>query len=270
MRGQLAATPRSLPGAEGGGTASGQLAQLEGRLSQYRAQGWTDAHPDVVYTRQQIARLRPFAAQEARSRHFGHSQSRYVSLRAMMAEREATLAAASARRAQLQGDLGQLTARQTTEPGMAAEQARLSRDYEVLKQQYDQLLASREQVRLRGDVATRTPPLNVQVVEPPSVPSVPAAPNRPIFLTAVLILALGAGIAAAFVAGQLQTTFPTQQRLASVTGLPVLGTVSEVVTAPLRALRRKRLLWLGGAGGALAASWAVLILVEFWQRSSVA
>ncbi len=89
----------------------------------------------------------------------------------------------------------------------------------MLKQQYDQLLGNREQVRLRSDVQSRTSPLNVQVVEPPSVPSVPAAPNRPIFLTLVLIVALGAGVAAAFVAGQLQTTFPTQQRLAAVTGL---------------------------------------------------
>jgi polysaccharide biosynthesis transport protein len=140
----------------------------------------------------------------------------------------------------------------------------------VLKQQYDQLLANREQVRLRSDVQTRTSPLTIQVVEPPSVPSVPAAPNRPIFLTAVLILGLGAGVAAAFVAGQLQTTFPTQRKLAEVTGLPVLGTVSEVLTAPARARRRQHLIWLGGAGAALAASWAVLILVEFWQRSSVA
>ena len=102
------------------------------------------------------------------------------------------------------------------------------------------------------------------------MPSVPAAPNRPILLTVVLMFGVGAGIAAAFLAGQLQTTFPTQSKLAGVTGLPVLGTVSEVVTAPERARRRQRLIWLGGAGAALAASWAVLILVEFWQRSSAA
>lgn len=273
MRGQLAATPQTIPGLDGGGTstASGQLAQLEGQLNRYLAQGWTASHPDVVATRQQIERLRPFAAQERRSGGGGGIQNpAYVSLRAMMAEREAQLAASTARRNQLQSDLGQLTARQTTEPGMAAEQSRLSRDYDVLKQQYDQLLANREQVRLRSDVASRTSPLTVQVVEPPSVPSVPAAPNRPIFLTLVLMLAVGAGVAAAFVAGQLQTTFPTQQRLAAVTGLPVLGTVSEVVTAPERARRRQRLYWLGGAGAALAASWAILIVVEFWQRSSVA
>ena len=141
------------------------------------------------------------------------------------------------------------------------------RDYEVLKQQYDQLLANREQVRLRSDVQTRTSPLTIQVVEPPSIPGVPAAPNRPVFLSLILIIGIGAGIAVAFVKGQLQTTFPTQNRLAALTGLPVFGTLSEVVTPPERLRRRQQLLWLGGAGAALAGSYAILILIEFWQRS---
>jgi succinoglycan biosynthesis transport protein ExoP len=273
MRSQLAATPQQLPGAEGSGgaTASGQLAALEGQVASMLARGWTESHPDIVYGRQQIARLRPFAEQERRSGNTGGiSNPSYVSLRAMMAEREATLAAAQARRNQIQTDLAQLSSRQSTEPGLAADQTRLNNDYNVLKQQYDQLLANREQVRLRSEVQARTSPISVQVVEPPSVPTVPAAPNRPVFLTAILIVGLGAGVAAAFLAGQLQTTFPTQNRLAEATGLPVLGTISEVVTAPERARRRQRLVWLGGTGGALAASWAILIVVEFWQRSMVA
>ena len=108
----------------------------------------------------------------------------YVSLRAMMAEREAQLAAATRAATSSSPTSPSSASRQSTEPGLAAEQTRLTRDYEVLKQQYDQLLANREQVRLRSDVQTRTSPLTIQVVEPPSVPSVPAAPNRPIFLTA--------------------------------------------------------------------------------------
>jgi hypothetical protein len=50
----------------------------------------------------------------------------------------------------------------------------------------------------------------------------------------------------------------------------VLGTISEVVTAPARALARRRLVWLGGGAGALGAAWALLMAVEFWQRSTVA
>jgi polysaccharide chain length determinant protein (PEP-CTERM system associated) len=270
MRGQLSATPTSLPGTDGGTTASGQIAALEGQINQNLARGWTEQHPDIQSLRQQIARLRPYAQAERGGPAAGASNPSYVSLRAMLSEREAQLVAATARRNQLQSDLAQLTSRQSTEPSLAAEQERLNNDYEVLKQQYDQLAANREQARLRSDAARNTSPLAIQVVEPPSVPGVPAAPNRPIFLTAVLVLALGAGVAVAFVLGQLQTTFPTQNRLAAVTGLPVLGTLSEVVTPPERTRRRQRLVWLGGAGAALAGCYAVLILVEFWQRSGVA
>jgi polysaccharide biosynthesis transport protein len=270
MRAQLNATPQTTPGLEGASTASGQLSSLEGQLNQYLARGWTDSHPDIIALRQQIERVRPYAAAERRNGTSGMPNPAYVSLRAMMSEREAQLGAASARRSQLQSDLAQLSARQSTEPGLAAEQARLTRDYEVLKQQYDQLLGNREQVRLRGDVQARTSPINVNVVEPPSVPTAPISPNRPIFLTLVLFVAFAAGVGVAFVMGQLQTTFPTQNKLAEVTGLPVLGTLSEVVTPPERARRRQRLVWLGGAGAALAASWAVLILFDLWQQSTVA
>jgi hypothetical protein len=50
----------------------------------------------------------------------------------------------------------------------------------------------------------------------------------------------------------------------------VLGSVSEVFTAERRARHRQRMKWFTGAGSALAACYALLMLVEFWQRSTVA
>jgi hypothetical protein len=117
---------------------------------------------------------------------------------------------------------------------------------------------------------TKTDAVQVKVIDPPSKPTVPVAPNRPVFLTGILFLALFAGAGAAFAKGQLQTTFPTQSRLEQVTGLPVLGSISEVFTAERRAQQRQRLKWFAGATGALATSYVLLMLVEFWQRSTVA
>ncbi len=273
LRSQMAGIPAAIatPGV-GGGFASNQIAALESQLSTAQARGWTDRHPDVVATRAEIARLRPQAAAERRNGGGvagGTPNPAYVSLRAMAAEKEAQVAAATARKNQIQQAMAQLAAA-TNEPGLVSEQAQLSRDYEVMKREYDKLLQDREQVRLRGDVASKTDAINFRVIEPPSRPQVPAAPNRPIFLSVILILALGAGAGAAFVAGQLQMTFPTQARLAQVTGLPVLGSVSEIFTAEKRALQRQRLKWFAGAGGALAGGYALLMLVEFWQRSTVA
>lgn len=279
MRGQLAATPATIPIAGGGGVALGgpagsQVAALEVQLSQYLGRGFTDQHPDIISIRSQLARLRPQAAAERRiapaAGASGIPNPSHTSLRAMMSEREAQLAGAQTRRAQLQADLTQLGTRQASAPGAAAEQQRLNRDYEVLRQQYDRLLSDREQLRLRSDIQTRTSGMTVRVVEPPRVPDAPASPNRPLFLTIILVAAIGAGLAAAFLKGQLQTTFPTQNRLADATGLPVFGAISEVLNRRDRGRRRQRLMWLTGGSAALAGSYALLMAVEFYQRSAAA
>ncbi|MEA3009893.1 MAG: protein tyrosine kinase modulator [Sphingomonadales bacterium] len=272
LRGQLAATPPSMPalgGDSGGGGARGQIAALEAQLAQSTARGWTDSHPDVVALKNQIARLRPLAAREPAGAGTMPNPS-YVSLRAMVGEKEGLVNAAATRKAQLQSDLAQLGTRQASEPGVAADQERLNRDYDVLKRQYDKLLEDRDQVRLRTDVRSQTDAVKFKVIDPPSQPSVPLTPNRPLLLTLILLVGLGVGCGTAYVLGQIQTTFPTQSRLADATGLPVLGSIGQVFTDEARAKRRQRLLWLGGGAGALGVAWAVLLAVEFWQRSTVA
>ena len=276
LRAQMSGMPTSIatPGyGGGGGYAAQRMAALEAQLSQSQARGWTDQHPDMVSMRAEIDRLRPEVAEERRSggaAGFSTPNPAYASLRAMTAEREAQVAASTARKNQLQAAMAELSAAQTSAPGPIAEQTRLNRDYEVLKRQYDELLLDREQVRLRSGVQSKTDAVTFRVIEPPSRPVVPVAPNRPLLLSVILIVALAIGAGIAFTKGQLQTTFPTQARLEQVTGLPVLGSISEFFTAERLAERRQRLKWFAGAGGALAGGYALLMLVEFWQRSTVA
>jgi polysaccharide chain length determinant protein (PEP-CTERM system associated) len=278
IRAQLNATPQTVAtpnfgGGGGGGYATQQLATLQATLAQQQSRGWTDAHPDVIATKNEISRIRPQAQAERSSAGSGSTNTAnpaYTSLRAMAAEREATVNAAQMRKNQIQAAMAELASKQTSEPGVMAEQSRLNRDYEVLKRQYDKLLEDREQVRLRSDIQTKTDAIQMKVIDPPSRPTVPVAPNRPLFLTAILLAAIGAGVGAAFAKGQLQPTFPTQGRLEQITGLPVLGSIGEVFTAERKAQNRQRLKWFAGAGGALAASYVLLMMVEFWQRSTVA
>lgn len=273
IRGQLAGTAPSVagPGGYAGGPATAQIGALEAQLSSAQARGWTDRHPDVVTTRAEIARLRPQAAREGGARGAGGATNPlYVSLRSMTAEKEAQVSAAQIRKSQLEAAMAQLSSNQAEAPGVVAEQARLNRDYEVLKRQYDKLLEDREQVRLRADAQSNTDAIRFKIIDPPSNPSSPALPGRPLLLTGVLLLGLGAGLAAAFAKSHLQRTFPTQARLAALTGLPVLGAVSEVLTPEHQLKRRQALKYFAGAGGALAGAYLVLMAVEFWQLSAVA
>lgn len=273
--GQLAATPATISvpgmGGVGGGVARQQLAGAQSELSAMRARGLTDAHPDVMALKSQIASLKAIADSEGNGGGGGNAQNpAYASLAAMRAERQATVSALNARKAQLSGDIARITSQQIQNPGIAAEYDRINGEYTAFKAQYDKLLAQREQVRLRGDVQTETDAIKVELLDPPTKPTSPAAPNRPLFLTLVLLAGIGGGIGVAFGLGQVRTSYATAAKLERASGLPVIGSITEVVTPERHVERRKRLVWLAGGGGALVGLYALLLVAEFIQRGMVA
>jgi polysaccharide chain length determinant protein (PEP-CTERM system associated) len=273
--GQLASTPAtiSVPGlnATGGGVARQQLAGAQAELSGMRARGLTDAHPDVIALKNQIAALQAQASREGNGGGGSTTQNpAYASLVAMRAERQATVSALSSRKASLQAEIAQITTKQLQEPGIAAEYDRITGDYNVLKDQYDKLLAQREQIRLRGQMETQTDAIRVDLVDPPTKPRTPSAPNRPLMLLLVLLAGIGGGIGGAFALGQIRTSYPTAARLERASGLPVIGSITEIVTESRRADRKKKLVWLAGGSGALVVLFFVLLAVEFFQRGMVA
>ncbi|WP_333572246.1 XrtA system polysaccharide chain length determinant [Sphingomonas sp.] len=264
---QMAGTPASVAGqgpvVAGSGPAQARLADLQAQLADARARGFTEAHPDVIALKRQIAGAQAAAAREPRAGDGGGSFANplYLSLRAMQADKAAQVAALSQRRAQIQGDLAALSAKLTQAPQAASEQGQIDRDYQVLKDQYAKLLADREQLRISSQAQSQTDAVKFSVIDPPTQPRAPNSPNRPMLLTAVLVAGLGAGVAAAFLLAKLRTTFDTASRLERASGMPVIGSIGEVVTPRQRALRRRQLRhFLGGAAG-LGAAYAVVLLV---------
>jgi hypothetical protein len=115
-------------------------------------------------------------------------------------------------------------------------------------------------------VKTETGSVQFRVIQPPSTPTAPSAPNRPLLLLGVLIVGIGAGVGVAFALGQLKGTFPTAARLEKAIGLPVAGSISQTVNAAQVAVERQRLKWFAGASAGLAGVCLLLIVVEFVQR----
>ena len=147
---------------------------------------------------------------------------------------------------------------------------RITRDYDVMKEQYDKLLHDREELKIRGSVETEHNAVKFQVIDPPTTPRSPIAPNRPLLLFFVLFVGLAAGAAAAFALGQLRSTFATTGRLEKALGLPVLGAISQALTDTGRVLRRKRMKYFYTASGALGGLFVILLTIEFIQRGMVA
>ena len=269
LNSQLAGTPQSMttPGVGGGG-GNPALSQAQGELAAMRARGLTDSHPDVISTKNQIAILKSQGGGSAAGGGGSYKTPNpaYAQLQSMSAERGAAVAALTARKSALQSDMAGFAAKQSAEPGVSAEYSRINRDYEVLKVQYDKMLTDREEIRLRGQVGAQTDAVQFKVNEEPMLPKAPASPNRPLFLALVLFAGLGAGAATAFALGHLQTSYPTAAKLERASGLPVIGSISQMLTSEQRVERKRKLKLFFGGTAALVAVFVLLQVVELIQR----
>jgi hypothetical protein len=166
--------------------------------------------------------------------------------------------------------MANFAAKQANAPEITAQQAKLSRDHDVLQAAYDKMLSDREQVKLRADAQTQAGSVQFRVIDPPTLSKVPAKPKRPLLLTGVLLVAIAGGAAAAFLRAKLQTSYSTPNALAAASGLPVLGSISYVRGVRQKAQEAQQLKWFAGAGGALVGAYVLLLAVEFVQRGLMA
>ena len=268
IEGQIASTPRTIVVPGSGGPQS-NLAQAEAQLASLRARGLTDSHPDIVAAQRTVASMREMA-QNSGGGGGGQLNPAYSSLQSMRVERQSNVMSLQSRAAALRAEIASINASAAREPGAAAEAQRISRDYEVLREQYDELLQDREELRLRGQVESERSAVQFEVVDPPTTPRSPAAPNRPLLLLGVLVLGVGAGAGIAFALSKLGSTFATANQLERTFGLPVIGTITHTFTEAGRELRRKRFKYFAAGLGGLGVLFVVLMGVEFVQRGMVA
>jgi polysaccharide chain length determinant protein (PEP-CTERM system associated) len=228
-----------------------RIANVNKTLDTLRTQ-YTEQHPDIVANRRLLEQLRERRADAAKntkpSMDPGASYSPMLQqLTVQLSDAEARVASLQARVAEYSGRVGRLRGQGEQVPEIEAQLARLNRDYEVNRENYQKLVASRESAKLSGDLSSATDMLTFRVIDPPTAPATPSGPNRMQLFSLVFVAALAAGLAGAFLLSQLRPTFLSQAALREVTGLPILGSVSMNWTAEQTVLRKRRLLALAAS-----------------------
>jgi polysaccharide chain length determinant protein (PEP-CTERM system associated) len=252
------------------------------RLDELRLR-YTEEHPDVVGTKRVIEQLeasrdaerraeaaraesKAGAGQQAAARQPGMMPNPvYQQLRVSLAETEATVASLRARARDLESRIVQVRASATNVPKIEAELQQLNRDYEVTKRNYDQLVARRESAQLSGQMDASASMAEFRVVDPPRVTPQPVFPNRPLLLAGVLLVSIGAGIAAAFIRDQVKPTFFDLRSLRAATGMPMLGAVSWLPGPSAVSRTRRGVLLFSGSALAYLGLFAAL-LAWVWLR----
>ena len=197
---------------------------------------YTENHPDVIAIRRTIKELenRKQVTQQATVESDivpGVSQNPVVQqLKLALGEAEANVAALDVRVQEYKARYAKIQKLVDTIPAVEAELKRLNRDYEVTKKNYEQLLQRRESAKLAEEAEQSAENVKFRVVDPPFVDSEPSAPNRPLLLSAVFGLSLAVGVGLAFLLSQINPVVDSVQTLRRVAQLPVLGSVSRILT----------------------------------------
>lgn len=136
------------------------------------------------------------------------------------------------------------------------EMQNLNRDYGAIKKNYDTLLQRKEQMSLTEKVDAQGTSLRFKVADPPNKPLSPSGPKRAIFYSAALGGGLVLGIAIAFLAVLIKPTFIASNQIRTMTGLPVLGSVSIIRNREQTKKMRLQIVQYAMACGLLVTAYA--------------
>lgn len=256
------------------------IPEIDGRIDALRKNldglllRFTEQHPDVIGARRVITQLEEQKEKEIEAmRTAGGGQFSALNANPVFQQMKLALAESEARAASLRGRVSELTSRlaelgsrSELLPKMEAEMAQLNRDYSVHKKNYEALVARRESANMSVEMSAQSGITEFRLIDPPSLPTKPSAPNRMVLVPLAGLAGLGAGLALAFLLAQLRPAFTDARTLREVTGLPVLGIVSLLADPAFERMRRRGLVAFGGGVASfVAAVGGMTLLVQILQ-----
>lgn len=236
-----------------------QIAALQQQKDQLLLE-YTDRHPEVVRTQIRIDELtkkREEAlaagdryvnpenrAELAANPVFQNLQIQLSDLRVDIARINAEIRNKEEERAQLEGLVDVI-------PEVEAELARLNRDYEVIRDRHQEMIRRWESLQTGKVVSAGPDRVTFRVIEPPHASVKPVGPPRELFMAAVLVVSIGAGVALALLLHLVKPVFMSRESLERF-GVNILPSVSYVASPSARTRARIEL-------GAFALTTCLLI-----------
>ena len=254
-----------------GGFNAAKIRELESQLEELRLQ-YTDKHPRIgqildtieLLKKQQEDERAASAASGAKSNPLASNpldiNPVYQNMRIQLTNTEVEIASLRVELRQQQQQVDELRTLVDTVPQVEAELGRLNRDYGVVKAKHEQLLAQLETANIGESAEASFDGVQFRIIDPPFADLRPAGPKRHLFLAAVLVAALGVSGALTFLLNQLHPVFFAGRTVTEVTGLPVLGPVSKLMSPDEVKQKRKGRLQFAMAIGLLIVSFTAVSL----------
>lgn len=252
----------------------GRIGTLQGQLDSLLLR-YTENHPDVRKTQsmldnlekernEHISGLSQTAEETGSYSQFGNVNQNpvYQQLKLSAAQFENQIASLKVREEQARLKVADLERIIDLVPSIEAESQALNRDYEIIRDKYNSLLARKEQAQLSRSAEATTDDVQFRIIDPPKLPLKPSGPNRVIMYTFILLVGFGAGIGIAFLLSQIKPVVLSPSQLKSTFGIPVLGSVSHFDAARLAKVDRRRMIVFSASSIFIVMIYSVLLWAE--------
>lgn len=246
----------------------GRMSALQAKLDDLQIR-FTEQHPDVIQTKEQLERLEKLKEEEIKELVKGLSSGEIATgglsenaivqeLTILINRIDSEVASLEVRRLNFLERLADLDEKIELIPDIEAKRTALNRDYGITKRRYEEFLSRRESADLSRKADLTAEDVKFRVIEPPRVPLKPSGPNRITYYVMVLMAGFGAGVAVAFLTSQLNPVVLNMGHLTSLTDRPVLGGVTNINLLDIKKVERRKMIVFG-----ISTSLVLLIFVSF-------
>jgi polysaccharide chain length determinant protein (PEP-CTERM system associated) len=250
-------------------TAAQRLEALQRGLTNLKARGYSDTHPDVKQLMSAIASAKKEAEAEALRSPVatgGAVSPAEQARRRRVTDLNEELDVVKKRIAQKQQEEKRLRealiayqARVDRAPARHADMLEMTREYEVLKKNHDSLVNSREQTSMSVKLQTSANGEMFNLLEPARLPERPSSPNRPLINVFGIIGGLAVGLGLVGLLEYRDQSFRTDTELGGYVSLPVLAVVPLMRSGKEeKKAFRHRVLLNAGCGSAVLVCVALL------------
>ena len=215
---------------------------------------YTDAYPDVVSIRRMIAQLQARRSSLQKNAASGSMMSIatdnpvYQEMQKSMYTAQVNVQTLATQIELQKRQIAELKSHGGKISDVQVTLQQLTRNYDVTKKQYDQLLQRSNTAQLSQDATQSGNNLKFRVVNPPIVPLLPGSPHRSLLLLLVFGLAVVIGSGYAYLLHKITPVFVSLRGLQASGDYPVLGAFSLIVpTTRRQELRRSMIGFWAGA-----------------------
>lgn len=250
---RVGATTRESEGRMDLPTLKNELIALESR--------YTDDHPDVIRTREMIAKMQAAKKEATGSKRETLLAEADPALRRQVEGIEAAARGLRSEIARVNSEFKWYQMKVEETPKREQELLSLNRDYQNLKDLYDSLLKRKLEAEIAVSMEKKQQGEQFRVIDPAKEPQLPIKPNIPKLILITIVLALAIGLGFAYLIEMTDTSYRSPEELEIDLGVPVVLTMPIRYTVAEIARRKRRQILAGVSVGLGFVVCAILIIV---------